>query len=133
VLDVAHNPQAARALASAHAAMGAFRRTHAVFGMLKDKDIDAVVRAVAPRIDAWYVAPLPGPRGGDVASVVAALERAGVARDAMHAFDTVENALAAARDDARDTDRIAAFGSFLTVAAVQDAMRRARSREEGTR
>jgi dihydrofolate synthase/folylpolyglutamate synthase len=133
VLDVAHNPQAARALASALAAMGAFRRTLAVFGMLKDKDIDAVVRAVAPRIDAWYVAPLPGPRGGDVASVVAALERAGVARDAMHAFDTVENALAAARDDARDTDRIAAFGSFLTVAAVQDAMRRARSREEGTR
>jgi dihydrofolate synthase/folylpolyglutamate synthase len=88
---------------------------------------------MAPRIDAWYVAALPGPRGGDVASVVAALAGAGVADDAIHAFDDIENALASARDDACDTDRIAAFGSFLTVAAVQDAMRKARSREEGTR
>jgi dihydrofolate synthase/folylpolyglutamate synthase len=133
VLDVAHNPQAARALVAALAAMGAFRRTLAVFGMLKDKDIDAVVRAVAPRIDAWYVAPLPGPRGADVASVVAALAGAGIAHDAIHAFDDIEKALAAARADVRDTDRIAAFGSFLTVAAVQDAMRNDRSREEGTR
>jgi len=133
VLDVAHNPQAARALATALATMGAFPHTLAVFGMLKDKDIDAVAQAVAPTIDAWYVAPLPGPRGGDVERIVGALEAAGVARNAIRAFDDVENALAAARNDARETDRIAAFGSFLTVAAVQDAMRKARSREEGTR
>ncbi|HEY3565066.1 MAG TPA: hypothetical protein VGL96_08680, partial [Casimicrobiaceae bacterium] len=68
-----------------------------------------------------------------VASVVAALAGAGIAHDAIHAFDDVEKALAAARADVRDTDRIAAFGSFLTVAAVQDAMRNDRSREEGTR
>jgi hypothetical protein len=30
--------------------------------MLADKDIDGVVRAVAPRIDTWFIAPLPGPR-----------------------------------------------------------------------
>ena len=53
VLDVAHNPHAARVLADALAAMGYFPRTFAVFGMLADKDIDARRRsALAPRIDA---------------------------------------------------------------------------------
>jgi dihydrofolate synthase/folylpolyglutamate synthase len=118
VLDVAHNPQAARALAAALASMGGFRRTLAVFGMLKDKDIEAVASALAPRIDAWYVAPLPGPRGADVARLAGALHAAGVSPGAIHAFDDIEQACAAARNDAHDTDRIAAFGSFLTVGAV---------------
>ena len=128
VLDVAHNPHAARALAAALASMGSSRRTLAVFGMLKDKDIEGVVRALAPRIDAWYVAPLPGPRGGDVERLVNALLAANVPRAAIRAFVDVETACAAARDDAGDADRIAAFGSFLTVAAVLDAEQRSRRR-----
>ena len=132
VLDVAHNPQAARAFAVALGAMGAYRRTLAVFGMLKDKDIEAVVQAVAPRIDAWYVAPLPGPRGGAIERIAGAVAATGVERSAIRVFDDIEHALAAARNDAADTDRIAAFGSFLTVAAVQDATRAARLHEEGS-
>ncbi|MFI4887507.1 MAG: bifunctional tetrahydrofolate synthase/dihydrofolate synthase, partial [Burkholderiales bacterium] len=62
ILDVAHNPQAARVLSDALSTMGFFPRTLAVFGMLADKDIDGVVQALAPRIEAWYIAPLPGPR-----------------------------------------------------------------------
>ncbi len=63
VLDVAHNPHAARVLAEALGSMGFHPRTFAVFGMLADKDIDGVVAAVKARIDRWYVATLPGPRG----------------------------------------------------------------------
>jgi dihydrofolate synthase / folylpolyglutamate synthase len=124
VLDVAHNAQAAHALASALPAMGSFRRTLAVFGMLKDKDIDAVARALAPRVDAWYVAPLPGPRGAGVERLADALVAAGVTRDAIRMHADIESAFAAAQNEARETDRIAAFGSFLTVAAVLDTMRR---------
>jgi dihydrofolate synthase/folylpolyglutamate synthase len=118
VLDVAHNAQAANVLADALSSMGRFPRTFAVFGMLADKDIDAVVRALSPRIDAWYVAPLPGPRGASVARLASALAAAGVDARSIHVFDDIEHAFAAARNDARDTDRIAAFGSFLTVAAA---------------
>jgi dihydrofolate synthase/folylpolyglutamate synthase len=121
VVDVAHNPQAARVLAQALGAMGNARRTLAVFGMLKDKDVEAVVRTLAPRIDAWYVAALPGPRGADVSRLHTALVAAGVAESAIHAFTDIAHALADARRDAGDTDRIAAFGSFLTAAAVLDA------------
>ena len=118
VLDVAHNPQAARVLADALSSMGYFERTFAVFGMLADKDIEAVARALAPRIDCWYVAKLPGPRGASQARLVSALREANVDASAIHCFDDIANAFAAARKDAHDTDRIAAFGSFLTVAAA---------------
>jgi dihydrofolate synthase/folylpolyglutamate synthase len=98
--------------------MGYHPRTFAVFGMLADKDIEAVARALAPRVDAWYVAPLPGPRGASVARVEASLRAAGVGKEAIHRFDDVAHAFDAARADASDADRIAAFGSFLTVAAA---------------
>jgi len=123
VLDVAHNPQAARVLADALSSMGYFERTFAVFGMLADKDIEAVARALAPRIDRWYVAPLPGPRGASPARLASALRAANVDASAIRRFDGIANAFAAARNDAHDTDRIAAFGSFLTVAAVLVAAR----------
>jgi dihydrofolate synthase/folylpolyglutamate synthase len=123
VLDVAHNAQAARNLAVALGAMGAFAHTFAVFGMLADKDIEAVTKALAPRIDRWYVAPLPGPRGASVARIAAALGAAGVAAEQVATFDDIAQAFAVACNDANDTDRIAAFGSFLTVAAVLDELR----------
>ena len=123
VLDVAHNAQAARVLADALSTMGYFPRTFAVFGMLADKDIEAVVRALAPRIDCWYVAPLPGARGASVTRLESALAAAAIDAQSIRPFGDVADAFAAARNDAHDTDRIAAFGSFLTVAAVLAAAR----------
>nr|MDQ3026661.1 bifunctional tetrahydrofolate synthase/dihydrofolate synthase [Pseudomonadota bacterium] len=56
VLDVAHNPHAARSLAEGLGDMGFFQNTFAVFGILADKDIGGVVDAVAHRVDRWFVA-----------------------------------------------------------------------------
>ncbi|MGE5172009.1 MAG: glutamate ligase domain-containing protein, partial [Rudaea sp.] len=123
VLDVAHNPQAARVLADALGTMSFHPRTLGVFGMLGDKDIEGVARALASRIDDWYVAPLPGPRGATAEHLEGALLAAGVAPDAIRRFPDVAHAFAAAREDAAETDRIAAFGSFLTVAAALAAAR----------
>jgi dihydrofolate synthase / folylpolyglutamate synthase len=123
VLDVAHNPHAARALAHALGSMGFHPRTLAVFGMLEDKDIEAVVAVLRPLIDRWYIAPLPGPRGASAVRVKSALAAAGIGADAMREFENIGDAFAAARNDANETDRIAAFGSFLTVAAALCAAR----------
>jgi dihydrofolate synthase/folylpolyglutamate synthase len=123
VLDVAHNPHAARALAGALGTMGFHPRTLAVFGMLADKDIAGVIEAVAPRVDRWYPATLPGPRGATAAALSAQLTASGVAAGAIRRCDDVGLALAAARDDAAEADRILVFGSFLTVAAALAAVR----------
>ena len=123
ILDVAHNPHAARALAGVLGSMGYFPRSLAVFGMLADKDIDGVIAAMRARIDLWYVATLPGPRGATAGELARRLRGAGVADTAVRSFDSIVQAFVAARAEAQEADRIAAFGSFLTVAAVLDAAR----------
>jgi dihydrofolate synthase / folylpolyglutamate synthase len=117
VLDVAHNEHAARALEQALSDMAYFPETHAVFSMLKDKDIADVVAVVKQRVDRWYIAALPGSRGADIETLSAALLRAGVKDAAITRFPTVADAFAAAKSSADEADRIIAFGSFLTVAA----------------
>lgn len=131
VLDVAHNPHAARVLAGSLAAMGFHPRTIAVFGMLADKDVDGVIAAMKPRVDRWHVATLPGPRGAHAASVRDALLRAGIDPANVGMFDDVASAYRSACDEAVEADRIVVFGSFLTVAAVLSARDRERNVRHG--
>jgi dihydrofolate synthase / folylpolyglutamate synthase len=116
VLDVGHNVHAAIAMERALADMAFFPTTHAVFSMLRDKDIGAVIDVVKGRIDEWHLAPLPGPRGVSVDELAAALAQAGVKDRHVHRYATVAEAFAAARKTAAEADRIVVFGSFLTVA-----------------
>jgi len=118
VVDVAHNPHAAHALAATLGSMGYFPETFAVFGMLADKDLRGVIEAVKARVDRWFVATLPGPRGASAEQLAAVLAQAGIAPRAVRTFDDVASALAAARGGASEADRIIVFGSFLTVAAA---------------
>lgn len=116
ILDVAHNPQAARALASNLAALPKQGKTFAVCAMLKDKDIAGVVAALKTQIDVWLLAGLAVPRGATVTELAAVLEAENVL-DAQ-CFTSVSAALHHAYNQAGDNDRIAAFGSFYTVAEV---------------
>jgi dihydrofolate synthase/folylpolyglutamate synthase len=120
VLDVGHNPQAARALAEWLGAAPAEGRTLAVYGALADKDTGGVVEALVARIDDWFLAGLAdaGPRGLAVDAFAQRLAGTAAAEGARHA--TVAEALAAALSAARAGDRVLVFGSFHTVA---DAMR----------
>ncbi len=124
VLDVAHNPHAARALAAALGDMGYHPETIAVCGMLADKDIAGVIAAMRPRVDRWLVATLPGPRGAQAVHLAEVLVGAGVDRSTIRSCDTVVEAIAAARSLAGEADRIVVFGSFLTVAAAKSALSR---------
>ena len=123
ILDVAHNPDAARVLAATLDAMGYRERALAVFGMLADKDIAGVVEAMKRSVDRWFVATLPGPRGASRAS---ARRRACRGRRGARGDPFVRHgraALAAARGEAGEADRIVVFGSFLTVADAMPAAR----------
>ncbi len=119
VLDVAHNPQAAAALADSLRRQPCAGRTIAVFGMLRDKDIGAVIRCLAEVIDLWCVGGLDGPRGASAEHLAQQLEAAGVG--AVRPCDDIGAAYQRARWEAGENDRICAFGSFYTVAAVLKA------------
>ena len=117
ILDVAHNPQAARNLAANLADSGFAPETHAVFGALRDKDIAGVVRALASRVTRWHLATLAGPRGTSASELAEVLAAVGVkAPFDLHATPAL--AFEAARGQAGEADKIAVFGSFLTVAEV---------------
>ncbi|HUQ28237.1 MAG TPA: bifunctional tetrahydrofolate synthase/dihydrofolate synthase [Usitatibacter sp.] len=122
VLDVAHNPHAARSLASGLGDMGFHENTLAVFAMLADKDIASVVDAMRGRIDRWYVAAAQAERAASAGAVAAILGEKGLA-GSTRTFATVASAFDAARRDAGPNDRIVVFGSFYTVA---EALRSAR-------
>ena len=115
ILDVAHNPHAARGLAENLKRMGLFRETVAVFGMLRDKDIPGVVAAVKDQISRWLVADIREWRGATAVQLKQALESAGVRGD-IEAFDDAGAAFREACRTATTNDRILVFGSFVTVA-----------------
>lgn len=118
LVDVGHNPQAARALAAWLAASPAQGRTFAVFAALADKDIVGVVEALAGQVDRWWLAGLAdaGPRGLDAEGFAERL--VGTAAAVGERRATVAGALAAARGEAAPGDRVLVFGSFHTAAAA---------------
>lgn len=117
ILDVAHNPHGAKALAANLARHPCAGRTLAVFGMLADKDIEGVVRVMAQAVDEWFLADLAPPRGAPAGRLAQALDAAGV-RAPRRAFATPREACCAASVSAGRDDRILIFGSFHTVADV---------------
>lgn len=118
-LDVAHNPEAARALASTLHEQPVSGRTLAVVGMLADKDAASVFAALRGEIDAWWTCTPASPRAQD-AEALASLLRVHAGDAPVSVQPDVNKALAEARGAAREGDRIVVFGSFYTVAAVLD-------------
>jgi len=119
VLDVAHNPHSVAALFQNLDAMGFCPQTHAVFGAMADKDLDAMLTRMIPLVTHWHVCDLPSPRAArahDLASILKSM--AGVAAQQVFTHDSPAQALAVARENADPTDRIVVFGSFLTVGGV---------------
>jgi dihydrofolate synthase / folylpolyglutamate synthase len=129
ILDVAHNPHAAAHLANNLGNMGFFPQTFALFGAMADKDLVGIVTAMKKCVDHWLLVPLPGQRAATVEQLQAALRAAGIEDNSARApksgelktiacFESVAQAYQAAQKRLDEADRIAVFGSFVTVAEV---------------
>ena len=125
VLDVAHNPHAAAALAQNLDNMGYHPYTHAVFGCMQDKDIEGIIARLGERVDVWHVTDLPVARAAWAAQLAKKLRESGLVKDGgerqVFEYPTPQAAWQAALGKAGENDRIVAFGSFYTVAGVMQA------------
>ncbi len=128
ILDVAHNPHAAAVLAANLDNMDVYNHTYAVFGSMRDKDIDGVIACMKDRIDHWCVTDLSLLRAASAMEIAENLRAAGIGMQhdgspgrTVQTFSSPMEALANALSRAGENDRITVFGSFWTVAGVIEA------------
>jgi dihydrofolate synthase/folylpolyglutamate synthase len=127
ILDVAHNPHAAQALAEnllaskAQYSQSGVGKTFAVFAMLADKDIKGVVLALKNEIDTWYVASINHSRGALAVDLALIINEVIPLAD-VKTFNSTNNAYQQACIDMRENDKIVVFGSFFTVSSVMQVI-----------
>ena len=92
--------------------------------MLKDKDRFHVAGIVKDGIDEWRIASLTGPRASTADDLEKEFLRAGVPAEHVRNFENIPFALEFARGEASHADRIIVFGSFVTVSAAIEALRK---------
>lgn len=116
LLDVAHNPAAAVALANVLREDPREGRTIAVLGLLDDKDVAGVVSPLVGLVDDWIAVTADSPRAigaGELARQVANLANAGCL-----AAESIQQALDHAQAIAGNEDQTLVTGSFYLVGPV---------------
>lgn len=119
LLDVAHNPAAARFLRRQIEVRYPGRRFLVLLGMLADKDHAGVVEALAPVVTGWICVPTKGARGLSSEALAGRLPDdvdAAVAADALQALNR-------ALSSSAPEDGILAIGSFDLVDQVSDCLK----------
>lgn len=117
VLDVAHNPQAAQALAANLAAWPMPGRVYAVAAVMADKEMGAMFAAMGQVVDHWCLTTVALPRAATAVQLAEVLQYA-VPGAAYDLFPNVGEALRALEPKVQANDRVLVFGSFYTVAAA---------------
>lgn len=115
VLDVAHNPEAAKALADNLRGWPMPGDTYGIVAMMADKDIPAVFSLLKDVIDEWHVTTVDIPRAATADKLAQLLEQP------AQSHASVAAALAEVKKKAQPNDRIVVFGSFYTVAEATQA------------
>lgn len=121
VLDVAHNPAAARFLADRLESERA-GRVVALVAMMADKDRRGTLSALIDQVDTWYLASLPElPRAADTRTLSEDLASLG---DQPAGCGTVSDGINWLLQHTLEGDRIVILGSFYTVAAALEQLER---------
>ena len=115
LLDVAHNPHAARYLKQRLVAYSG-RRVVALCGMLKDKDCQAVISTLDEVVDTWYFTDLDCDRSAGADRLVACLPQGSIG----YPFESIVLAYRALTNNICDDDVVIVFGSFYTVAEFKN-------------
>lgn len=114
LLDVGHNPEAVKTLVEYVNAHFSGKRIHAIFSMMKDKDITEVLRIMKPVVDTWYFAPLSNARAATEILMRELFSRQFM-DNVVFGFSGFRQAYSAAKNQAGPNDLILVFGSFFLV------------------
>lgn len=119
LLDVGHNPQAARYLAQ-YLKNKNYKNITAVIGMLKDKDIANTIKPLLPYINNWFIGTLEGGRAEVAETIGEHINKLSLeCAPNIYCFDSISQAYNMAQQQDNETDLVLVFGSFLTVAEIR--------------
>jgi len=116
ILDVAHNPLGAQALCKALQQQGCKGKTHALLGMMQDKDITGTLAELKDVFDEWHLVNLLQERAASPATLQKHLQELDI--KASHSYASVETAYAELSQHWQEQDLLVVFGSFHTVAGL---------------
>lgn len=114
LLDVGHNPEAVKTLVDYLTESFPNRCVHAVFSMMKDKDIAGVLEIMKPMVYDWYFAPLTNPRAITETAMREIFLQSSVLKVSF-GYKGFADAFDAAKNHAQSGDLILVFGSFFLV------------------
>ena len=114
LLDVGHNPEAVKTLFEYLTLTFPGKRIHAVFSMMKDKDIAGVLDIMNPVVYDWFFAPLTNPRAATEPLMRDIFSQSPVTRVSF-GFNGFAEAFDAAKSRAQEGDLLLVFGSFFLV------------------
>ncbi|WP_434938453.1 bifunctional tetrahydrofolate synthase/dihydrofolate synthase [Shewanella sp. HL-SH8] len=126
LVDVAHNPHAAKYLAEQlRKKIAISGKIVAICGMLKDKDISGVFAELVDVVNHWNMVTLSTERGASSAQLIALMEP--IAQNQLdhsvafelNAFNNMNEAWTAVNATIEPNDVVIVFGSFYTVAAFK--------------
>lgn len=118
ILDVSHNPAAAKVLANFLRKEKITGKTRAVFSMLDDKDILSTIHNMLDVIDEWFVAPLSVPRAASLSQLKKIFNEVNLVDEKSQFTSDIKEAYSFAKQNSVMNDRIVIFGSFYTVSGV---------------
>lgn len=114
LLDVGHNPQAVQTLLEHLQAHFPQTKVHAVFAMMKDKDIPGALSVMKDQVAEWYLAPLKNPRAANDDLLCSYFRQQDI-KQVNYGYVDFAEAFNAARSHARSGELILIFGSFFLV------------------
>ncbi|NOV29451.1 bifunctional tetrahydrofolate synthase/dihydrofolate synthase [Methylomonas sp. ZR1] len=114
LLDVGHNPQAVQTLINYLSEYFPEIRIHAVFAMMRDKDIAGVLNMMRDRVTTWYLAPLANPRAATPDMLETIFQQQGL-DNVRSGFTDFTEAFQTARQNTGQDDLLLIFGSFFLV------------------
>lgn len=123
IIDVAHNPQAARYLASY---LANFKKQHfgskihAVFSAFNDKNLYELISPLKELVEYWYPCILPHKRSATKEQIDTAFIKNGIIDDGLMSLCYTDPVMAylAASEQALIDDVIIVYGSFITGSMV---------------
>ena len=125
ILDVGHNPHATKSLAINLLKNGSYTKTHAIIGMMADKDIKGTIDPLVQIIDEWHCVDLPSPRGAkgsQISEIVSISLTQNNLYKNINTHNSAKSGYSTVLKKIKEDERLIIFGSFVTVANILEIL-----------